>query len=250
MAYKKIVVKDLLGQQFGGWTAIKFVGTKNENALWLCECSGCKTQHVFNSSKLSVYKRQNIKGCMACRSERVKLTLIGKKFNKWTVLSFDNKQSNNHEKYWICKCECGNIASVTRNGLVSGGSKQCNECSYQSDIPCNFIINKIIVGAKKRSKNGRIIEVSITGYDLLKQLEKQNFKCALTGQPLIIDTNRGQKENIRIQYNASVDRIDSNKGYTVDNIQWVTVQTNLAKQDYSQEEFIEMCHKVAKTHPR
>ena len=43
-------------------------------------------------------------------------------------------------------------------------------------------------------------------------LQEQNFKCAYTGIDLqVVDTPKGES-------NASVDRIDSDKGYEIGNI--------------------------------
>ena len=45
--------------------------------------------------------------------------------------------------------------------------------------------------------------------------------------------------------NASIDRIDSSKGYTKDNIQIVTKTINLAKRSLSDDDFIQMCLEVS-----
>jgi hypothetical protein len=43
---------------------------------------------------------------------------------------------------------------------------------------------------------------------------------------------------------ASLDRIDSSKGYTLGNIQWVHKWVNLMKQDMTDQEFIEWCKTI------
>lgn len=45
---------------------------------------------------------------------------------------------------------------------------------------------------------------------------------------------------------ASLDRIDSTKGYTLDNIQWVHKHINVMKMDLDQEYFIKLCKLVTK----
>jgi hypothetical protein len=59
---------------------------------------------------------------------------------------------------------------------------------------------------------------------------KQDKKCALTGVDIILDVDNSVKT-------ASLDRIDSLKGYTKDNVQWVHINVNRMKWDYTQEEF-------------
>ena len=46
-------------------------------------------------------------------------------------------------------------------------------------------------------------------------------------------------------HNISIDRIDSNKGYSRDNIQLVYPKINMMKFTYSQDEFIDLCKRVS-----
>lgn len=64
---------------------------------------------------------------------------------------------------------------------------------------------------------------------LWELLQKQQNKCAISGL------------DIKIDLNASIDRIDSTKGYTKDNIWWVHQDVNKMKMDLKLEYFIEMC---------
>ena len=70
--------------------------------------------------------------------------LTGMKFGMWNVLELDrNKIGNSGQKYWICKCECGNIRSVSGVSLRNGRSTSCG-CVNKSDIS-NKIIGKLTV---------------------------------------------------------------------------------------------------------
>ena len=75
------------------------------------------------------------------------------------------------------------------------------------------------------------------------KLEKQNHKCALSGVQIEFG-----KMTSKIPTTASLDRIDSNRGYTVDNIQWVHKWINKMKMHLDESQFIEWCCKVAATH--
>lgn len=48
----------------------------------------------------------------------------------------------------------------------------------------------------------------------------------------------------RVNTNLSVDRIDSTKGYSKENVQLVCMAANQMKNDLSMEEFVEMCEAV------
>lgn len=47
----------------------------------------------------------------------------GKKFFRWTVISFSH--SKRPHNYWTCRCECGTERVVQENSLVTGITKSC-----------------------------------------------------------------------------------------------------------------------------
>lgn len=64
--------------------------------------------------------------------------------------------------------------------------------------------------------------------------EQQNGKCAVTGVPLVLESKVTNPN-----YSASVDRIDSSKGYVKDNIRFISLTTNYAKNSYDPKFMIE-----------
>ena len=44
---------------------------------------------------------------------------------------------------------------------------------------------------------------------------------------------------------ASLDRIDSSKGYVIGNVQWVHKDINIMKNKFDNQYFIDMCKKIA-----
>ena len=87
---------------------------------------------------------------------------------------------------------------------------------------------------QRAKKHGH--EFDITNEYLTKMFIKSNGKCALSGLPLTVERN-----NPLI---ASVDRINSNKGYIKGNLQLVASCVNLAKNKLSQKDFIKLCKSV------
>lgn len=89
------------------------------------------------------------------------------------------------------------------------------------------ILNRIKNSPKRTSK----------GFDIdcdfaLNLLEKQNNKCAITNIELTCKKGEG------LQYsNITIDRIDSSKGYTKDNIQILSYWANMAKGALTDEDF-------------
>lgn len=73
---------------------------------------------------------------------------------------------------------------------------------------------------------------------------KQNGECPFTKQKLTLRTHYNYKE-IRISPTiASLDRIDSNKGYIKGNVRFVCLIYNYAKNIFSDQDVINFCHLV------
>lgn len=175
---------------------------------------------------------------------------IGDKFCRWTVIG---ESVNEQDRYLIpCQCECGEFGLVRESFLLSGKSLGCRKCINKVNYPTfrksrnNPDINlkglspSWISSICNNLKRGiyRTLTSEINSFDLLAQLEKQNFKCAYTGEELYV---LGLSMN---KSNASIDRIDSSKNYTIDNIQWVLKSVNRMKNIYSDEEFLNTCFKI------
>ena len=82
----------------------------------------------------------------------------------------------------------------------------------------------------------RFKEFDITLEDIINLWHSQKGLCALSNLPMQISED---------EYDVSLDRIDSNKGYVQNNVQLVTKQVNYMKQDYTQEDFINLCKIIA-----
>ena len=80
----------------------------------------------------------------------------------------------------------------------------------------------------------RGFEYSVTKPFLWNLYLQQNRKCNLTGLALCFKQN-GEPQT------ASLDRIDSSRGYVEGNVQWVHKDINNMKQDYSMNEFLTYC---------
>lgn len=78
----------------------------------------------------------------------------------------------------------------------------------------------------------RNIPFEITIEDIHNQYNKQKERCAFSGIEIFFGID------------ASVDRIDSSKGYTIDNIQIVHKTLNIMKRDIPNDEFIGWCRLV------
>ncbi len=79
----------------------------------------------------------------------------------------------------------------------------------------------------------------------INQLYKtQQGLCSITKIPLTYKTNT--TVYVRDPYGLSLDRINSKKGYTQDNIQLLCNIINLMKNEYHQDIFIHLCKQTIK----
>ena len=66
--------------------------------------------------------------------------------------------------------------------------------------------------------------------------KKQNKLCIISGVPLSFGRRKHSSDTT-----ASLDRIDSSKGYIEGNVQWVHKQINIMKNDMDDANFIKLC---------
>lgn len=169
----------------------------------------------------------------------------GRSINNWTVLSFSHL-NDKHDQYWNCKCKCGKVQKVRAPHIINGKSKGCSNCRGQSVSNSKspywkggkFIASTLLTQYHLSAKNRGIV-FKLTISDLEEQWLHQNGKCVYTGELLTLPLTSRDKN-----FTASLDRIDSSKGYIRSNIQWVTKEINFMKINLTSSRFLELCEKV------
>ncbi len=180
-------------------------------------------------------------------------SLIGKKFGKLEVVEYFGKSRGDNKSLWKCQCDCGNTAVVRHAHLTAGNTKSCGCLSKRKgkDSPLFKGAGELPLDFYSRIKRnchryGKHIEFNVTIEYLWELFLEQNRKCALSGEPLVLGAY--EKENRRAgtsKITASLDRIDSLRGYVDGNVQWVHKTINVMKNDMGVEEFKGWCKKVS-----
>lgn len=106
------------------------------------------------------------------------------------------------------------------------------------------MLGNLIYRAKARAKVKNVI-FNLTREDIVNLNKAQDGKCALTGWVLNWDWEFDGDKKTRPYDRVSLDRIEPTGGYTLDNVQLVCDMVNRAKNVYSQDLFIEMCHLIS-----
>jgi hypothetical protein len=234
---------------YGNLKIIEDVGKKIENngrraTYYKCLClvDGIECEK-FVDVKGTNLKYNQINNCNSYTCNKSFNNLLEQRFEKLLVVGFygfsKDDSRDKRQAYWECLCDCGFGTIVSGNSLMTEQTKSCGCLHNKTHME---ITGKYFSTIKNGAKN-RDIAIHITIEDMWDQYIKQDKKCELTGVALLhtIYDNDGNA----ISGTASLDRIDSDKDYTKDNIQWVHKVINEMRMDQDQNSFIEWCKLVA-----
>ena len=184
------------------------------------------------------------KGKLIQRIKKLPITgawdIRDKRYGKLLVLDLENNEKGNVT--WKCRCDCGNIC-IKSSHNIQFNSKSCGCIKYETGIKCSRWkgCEEISVSLFNRYRHGalrRNIEFSLNIEYLWNLFMQQNKKCALSGVELILIKTTKQKRT------ASLDRLDSQKGYIEGNVQWVHKTLNKLKSDIDNQKFIDFSKRI------
>jgi hypothetical protein len=195
--------------------------------------------------------------------------IAGQRFGYLTAIepaesigSFNKSQNRMmYQAAWKFRCDCGNVVIKRRQGLEKlqrrGWSVSCGCKAFKDNVgnkhglwkgvgelPMTYY-SRLKIGAKKGSHRRRDLEFSVSIEYLWELFLKQNRRCVFTGELLEFGPRKGTVWGEQKKTTASLDRIDSSKGYVEGNVQWVHKDINLLKSNLSDAEFVDLCKKVA-----
>lgn len=171
-------------------------------------------------------------------------------YNYWTVL--ENKyyklESSNH-RHAKCICKCGIKQLVRIDQLINNLNKSCLKCSIFTKRKWHKSIgdfSRSHFHSIKQQAKSRNLEFNISQEFLWNLFLKQDKKCKISGLDITLSNKLVKNHSDNQNISASVDRIDSNKGYTEDNVQWVHKYINIMKGALSDDTFISICNIISK----
>jgi hypothetical protein len=193
---------------------------------------------------------------LSCKDIALKLNIdaqcIYRRRRKWKILSVRQSQIKEQlelKKQGKRKCHaCKNIFPMTNEhfGYSKGiWRRRCKDCDNISatqnhhkrmlTLDLEGAIRYKIYQATYRSKQ-KHRQFNLTITDVKNQWIKQNGKCFYTGMELTTLPNHHNY--------LSIDRYDSSKGYSADNIVLCSHIINLMKKDLTEQEFRSYCQLV------
>lgn len=219
-----------IGFKSGKLTVIKMSALRSRGRKMyecLCEYGNCT---IVRGSRL---KCGDTKSCGHCPT-----IFVGDRFGKLVVLKKSDKKGTNNSSFFDCRCDCGNLFTVIGSRLKNNTAVSCGCISKYTDR--NFALIK-------RRYSGGIIDSSrklglnydLTFNDYEAMIQKPCFYCGCEGTNISNDYNykKNEKFSDTMIVCNGIDRIDSKKGYTKDNVVPCCKHCNSAKSDKTIEEF-------------
>lgn len=172
----------------------------------------------------------------------------GQRFGRLVALKQIGRSRQGHHR-WRCRCDCGRIHNVWATHLRQGSTKSCG-CAMHPSGPAHVQFAGVgeiggdfwngLQRCADGRKGRRVLRFNLSKDFLWKLFLQQERRCAYTGQLLVLHP--------RVTRTASLDRIDSAKGYVRGNVHWVHKDVNMMKRTLTHERFLELCCFVARWH--
>lgn len=183
----------------------------------------------------------------------VRIDMTGQQYGDWTVIRF--LETVKKKTYWLAKCKCGVEQRVQGPNLRQGLSTCCVACGHKKTSRANVGIDRSKYPPEEKTLRrfmkeymdrsrefNRPFELT---FDQFRQLATSRcFYCGTVPSLEINRTNEAAELQIRQErYDAGwvkvngIDRIDSDKGYTIENSTPCCNSCNKAKLDRTVADF-------------
>jgi hypothetical protein len=182
------------------------------------------------------------------KTTRLKCVGCGKDFEK-SLAEVKRQLKTNPDHPFYCELRCYALHAANHHlgdYLGKGDVARLNAGNRQDEYSAfKYFLNK----ARNRQKS------KVWGYDIdlpyLRDLWlSQKGLCALSGLSIDLPRNTAAwEEGERNPWKASLDRIDSSKGYIKGNVQFVVAMANICKGVFRKEDVIKFCSAVAAHNP-
>lgn len=166
---------------------------------------------------------------------KVKCDFCKKSFGK--ELRYHKRSIKRGVKVSFCGKSCAGKYQIFKNPLLI---ENLNKGRDLDEFSC---VRRQLISARSRSKK-KGLECSITLKLLIDLWESQEGRCALSGIKIILPVKVADQK--KSPFSASLDRIDSNKGYVPGNIQWVCLIGQYAKNSFSEKDLLIFCEAVSR----
>lgn len=187
----------------------------------------------FGVCKITVHRRIKKLGFENRKKPSLVEDLTNQTINNLTFIKYV-KNDRFGKAVWLCKCHCGKEKLLNASAIKANLTTSCG-CNKRKNLSTGYeLISGAFWNKLRKSALSRDIEFTITIEEAWEIFLRQNKQCALSGVSLTMVSNNDRS----LSQTASPDRIDSTKGYTKNNFQWVHKRINRIKNILSVDELI------------
>lgn len=172
------------------------------------------------------------------------LDLVGQRFGRLTVIS-KSDISKDGRCWWNCLCDCGAKKIISGKSLRTRHAVSCGcftkdrarELGLNNRIEFGLAAFRALVKSYKKAATSRGYSFSLTN-DEFRSLTSQNcWYC--NRKPSSI-----KKAKFGNYIYTGIDRVDNNKGYSIDNCVPCCKRCNQGKNNMTTEEFMDMVKNI------
>lgn len=170
------------------------------------------------------------------KNNKIESVIIGEKYGRLKIISFHHSDKR-WRKWYECSCDCGNNKIIMGSAIVSGNTRSCGclskEVQRAKRISYNHSeVTAIMLSYKRHAiRRGFCWELSRMFVENL--INKNCYYCG--SEPMNIKKTKNSLGEGLLY--SGIDRIDSLKGYTENNVVPCCKICNYAKSNMTTQEF-------------
>ena len=123
------------GNMYGSWLALHQVKERGASGeiKYLCRCS-CGSESIVKKKALTESESTKCKTCADNLPSLKAQSIIGSRYNKWTVVIMLEERNSRGKILFLCRCSCGFEAKMIKYQLEENRSKSCRTCASYDRI--------------------------------------------------------------------------------------------------------------------
>lgn len=202
-------------------------------------CKNCGIIRKYSANKWIKEKHK----CSNCRKQKIINEMLNLEHPVFKVLAFDHIK--NRQYYFKVECKhCHTIYIKEKKIILTSNYEKCKYCQYKlesQESRNNRSVKNFYTSYQRNAKN-RNLDWNLTVEEFKNIITKPCYYC---GDPPIDKPEISHYSNLEITLKAhGVDRIDSSKGYNVNNCVSCCAICNRMKLDYNLKTFYTQIHKI------
>lgn len=215
--------------------------------FYIIQCTKCgNLKKIYTSD----WKNQRIRRCINCLSINKRYSHVGYENLTYKVISVNVEKSNSNKKRVYYNVICKNCGAhlILRWDAIQSDTKhgKCCKCCGNNCIANSNALFNISYNRYKQNAIVRGFTFELTNEEFNRLITSNCHYC--NSEPVEIQSLKRYNKTGKPIYMNGVDRIDSNKGYTIENTVPCCEMCNRMKLNYNIDKFYEHIEKIYNYH--